>query len=405
MDQTYDYDLPRIRAALPALQDWTYFGTGTLGIMAEPILTKHLEYIRAFERDGMASRPRAVTDYTRARERVASLLGAEPSAVALLRNASDGVNLISAGLQLQPGDEVITTTEEGLELVIPFIAACQRSGARLRFVELTHDPDLFAKRLRAVTSTRTRLVIVSHVSCESGARAPVEIFREVVGQEVLIAIDAAQSVGQFPVDVRTLNADIVISNGHKWLCGPKGTGFTWFAPRALEHIVPVMVGYEGISPNWSRAHYQHELPPTMEFVTTADRFEMGTRAWHLYGALADAIDYQAGLGWDAIFSHVAAMSNLAKARLAAIPGVEIATPQRWEDSSGIVTFALQGQTGVDLSQRLREEYRITQRAVEIPSAVRISCAYFTSPADIDVLVHAIARIANQAATHMAAGSR
>src|SRR5690606_38721884 len=123
------------------------------------------------------------------------------------------------------------------------------------------------------------------------------------------------------------------------------------------------------------------------------QYEFGTRAWHLYGALADAIEYQQRIGWDAIWQHVAHVSDYAKAQLAEIPGVRVITPDTWEASSGIVSFTIDGMSGVDASGRLWKEHRIAQRRVEAPSAVRVSATYFTSHEDIDALCEAVDSLA------------
>ncbi|HYI15799.1 MAG TPA: aminotransferase class V-fold PLP-dependent enzyme, partial [Thermomicrobiales bacterium] len=98
-------------------------------------------------------------------------------------------------------------------------------------------------------------------------------------------------------------------------------------------------------------------------------------------------------GWDAIFSHVDRMSSLAKAVLEEIPGVDVVTPPEWQESSGIVTFTIAGLAGEDISRQLWENERITQRRVEVPSAVRVSCTYFTSEEDVTRLGRAVDQIA------------
>lgn len=386
------YDLEVVRANVAILDEWTYLNTGTVGVMAEPVLARHLDYIGEYERGGHTAQGVATAAYERSRAAVATLIGADPSEVGLNRNATDGINWIAATYPLQPGDEVITSDQEHPAMIYPWLAACQRAGATLRYAALSHDRDALADAIRSALSPSTRLVAFSHVSCETGTRVPVDVIREVVGPDVHVLIDASQSVGQFPVDVRALQADFVIGNGHKWLAGPKGTGFAWFHPDALELVPPVYFGDGAMDPRWSRSYYQATPAPEIRFAGDASRFEYGTRNWHTFGALADAIEYQAGLGWQRIFDHVARMSALTKDTLAEIPGVEVVTPERWEDSSGLVTFTISGLHGGDVYERLWQQ-RIAQRPVEVPSAVRVSCTYFTSEDDVLRLRQEVDRIA------------
>lgn len=387
------YDIADARTRLPVLDEWNYLNTGTVGVMAEPVLQKHLDYIADHERGGHATQARAIAGYERARRTLATLVNAKPSSVALNRNATDGINWVAATFPLAEGDEVLTSTEEHPAMILPWVAACQRVGASMRYVDLSNDSEAFVSSVAAGLTRNTRIVAMSHVSCEKGTRVPVELLRDVVGDDVSILVDASQSVGQFPVDIPSLRANFVIGNGHKWLAGPKGTGFAWFDQQSLHLVPPVYFGDGTVAPRWSREYYQIDVPPTLNFSPGASRYEFGTRAWHMYEALADAIDYQGELGWDAIFSHVAAVSGFAKQALEEIPGVTVISPQRWDDSSGLVTFTIEDLKGVDVSAQLWNAYRIAQRSVERPSAVRISCTYFTTEDDIIRLAEAVDRIA------------
>lgn len=387
------YSVDSVRSELRVLQDWTYLNTGTVGVTAEPVLSTLLEHIAAYERGGHPAQTEAAEHYNQSKEALARLINVNSDEIAFNRNASDGINFVAAGFPLEPEDEVITTDEEHPAMVLPWLAACDRSGARLRFIDVSHDPAVFADNLRQQLTSRTRAVAMSHVSCETGTRLPVQVVREVVGPDVAILIDASQSVGQFPVDVQAMHADFVIGNGHKWLAGPKGTGFAWFRPESIHLAPPVYFHSDTVDPRWTRAYYQQDPAPGLKISSQASRFEFGTRSWHLFASLKDAIEYQECLGWSHIESHMASMSAQAKSMLADIRGITLHTPERWEDSSGIVTFSIDGFTGEEASQRLWNDFRIVQRRVETPSSVRISCAYFTNDEDLGRLYDAVAQLA------------
>lgn len=387
------YDLETVRRDLPHLQDWTYLNTGTVGIMAEPVLRAHLEFISHYERGGHSAQGDAIAAYDRSKDILAAFLNVSSEDIAFNRNATDGINTVAAAFPLKPGDEVITSSEEHPAMIIPWLAACQRSGAHLRYIDVTSEPDQFVSNLRSRLNHRTRVIAMSHVSCETGTRLPVELIREIVGPEVAILVDASQSIGQFEVGVPRLNADFVVGNGHKWLAGPKGTGFVWLKPESIDLAPPVYFHSETLNPRWSRPHYQTEPPPEIKLSTRAERYEFGTRSWHLFGALAEAIEYQSALGWPVIEQHVEMMTTMMKESLAEIPGVTLLSPDRWNDSSGLVTFAISGMPGDEISRRLWDDFKIAQRRVESPSAVRVACAYFTSQEDIHRLVTVVDSLA------------
>ena len=391
-----NYNVRDIRSHLPILQEWTYLNTGTVGIMPDPVYDEFEAAIRSYEQGGHPAQADAVDGAENAKSELASILGVSAMEIALNRNATDGINLVASTFPLDPGDEVVTSSEEHPAMVLPMLAACERAGATLKFVEFDADAANFERNLREVVSGFTKLVAISHVSCETGARLPAAVMRRVVGPRVSILIDCSQSVGQFPFKIPDLLADFVIGNGHKWLAGPKGSGFAWVSPESEHLVPPAYVASDSFDPPWSRAHYQTEPAPALKFRSGAARYEMGTRSWHLHAGLAAAIRYQEGLGWEEIAGHIGATSDTLKRELASIPGVQVISPRDFDKSSGLVTFAVPGLKGEEISQTLWNDYRIAQRRVEEPSSVRISCAYFTDDEDLSKIIGAVQNIARSA---------
>lgn len=331
-EQTLGYDLDAVRKALPIVNEVTYLNTGTVGIMAEPVLARHLASQADFERGGHFAQARAQVSYERARTALAALINAVPDEIALTRNATDGVALIASGLDLSPDDIVLTSSEEHPAVLVPWAAAARRGGARLGLFSISNDPDATLAALEQAITPQTRLVVISHVSCETGIRLPVEeICRRCRVRGILTLVDGAQSLGQFPVDVQAFGCDFMTGNGHKWLAGPKGTGFLYVRQELIERIQPILVGDGSITPRFDRALFgEHPADSDWTFEPTARRFEYGTRNWHTFAALPDAIDYLADLGWDAIERHTATLSTQLKEWLQEIPGITLHTPLAWE---------------------------------------------------------------------------
>jgi selenocysteine lyase/cysteine desulfurase len=201
------------RALFPVLQRIAYLNAGTFGPLAAPTLdAMQAELLADGEggRSGTAYFERALDLRAQARARLGELVNAEPGQVALTSSTTDSCNIVLAGLDLSPEDEVITTSEEHFGLLGPLHA----SGVRVVVAE--PDPDAI---LAAVTP-RTRLLAVSQVLWTSGRALPVRELREQTGVPVLV--DGAQSAGAIPVDATGL--DFFTISGQKWLCGPDSTG-------------------------------------------------------------------------------------------------------------------------------------------------------------------------------------
>lgn len=387
MGTSIPLDLERLRRSLPVLDSVTYLNTGTVGVMPQPVLEKHLAAITSYEIGGHVAQPEAQDAYERARAALARLIGATPECVALTRNATDGVNLVAAGLQLAPTGVALTSDQEHPAVILPWAAAERRGGARLELFPIGSSPEETLESFRRALRPETRIVIVSHVSCETGLRLPVEeICRICRERDILTMVDAAQSLGQFPVDVNSIGCDFMTGNGHKWLAGPKGTGFLYLSPDALSLVDPIHIGDGSVSPRFDRvALGSHPGEAGWGFAETASKFEFGTRNWHTYAALPDSIDYLQRLGWSTIEAHCAAMSDELKRRVSQEPGLTLHSPLAWDDSSGLVTFGVADWSGVELSRRLWDDHNVIQRRVQIPDGIRISCAYFNNEADLDKL--------------------
>ena len=201
------------RAQFPVLDRLAYLQAGSVGPLARPTLDAMIadEERWLAEGRGSARRFEHIVELREVlRRELAALVGVDPAQVAVTASTTDGCNVVLAGLDLGPEDEVVTTTDEHFGLIGPLHA----SGARV--VVTPPDPD----RVVAAVTPRTRLLALSHVLWTTGQVLPVHELKRQSGLPILV--DGAQSVGTMPVDARGL--DYYTISGQKWLCGPEGTG-------------------------------------------------------------------------------------------------------------------------------------------------------------------------------------
>ena len=201
------------RALFPVLERIAYLNAGTFGPLARPTAEAVEQQLRADLELGRIGQPyfdRLQALRAELRAALAELVHVEPEHVSLTSSTTDGCNIVLAGLDLGPDDEIVITGEEHFGLTGPVHA----SGARV--VVADADPEAI---LAAVTP-RTRLLAISQVLWTSGRVLPVHELRERSGVPVLV--DGAQSVGAIPVDANGL--DFLTISGQKWLCGPDATG-------------------------------------------------------------------------------------------------------------------------------------------------------------------------------------
>ncbi|MFN2168009.1 MAG: aminotransferase class V-fold PLP-dependent enzyme, partial [Anaerolineae bacterium] len=326
--------LAHIRASIPALSAAIYLNTGTFGPLPSVVADEIRRAYGLIEQLGTFS-PQVfwhmeLQGYEALRHQVANLLQASADEVVLTRNVTDGINIVLHGLSWQPGDEVILTDQEHPSGTVPWLALAERTGVRLRWLELVHDADEILKRFQQLVTSRTRLAQLSHVSCLTGLRLPVQRLCALARQAgVLTLVDGAHAEGQFAVDVRALGCDFYAACGHKWLLGPQGVGMLYIHRQHVQHLQPIWLGWDVQQP-FDRPRRSYHLQ------TTAARFEQSTRPWPLYLAFGKAIEYVEGVGMDAIEQRVRRLRQGFIADLATIPGITVHSPTDATLGTGLV---------------------------------------------------------------------
>lgn len=388
-------DLARIRAAIPALANSIYLNTGTFGPLPAVVADEIRRVYGEIERQGAFSPAvfwqMELEGFEVVRRQVAGLLHADPAEIALTRNVTDGINIVLHGLDWQPGDQVILTDHEHPSGTVPWLALAERAGVELRWLELVDDADEIVARFQRLLTSRTRLAQLSHVSCLTGLRLPIERLCRLARQAgALTLVDGAHAEGQFAVDVQALGCDFYAACGHKWLLGPQGVGMLYVHSEHVQRLRPIWLGWDVGQP-FDRAARSYRLQDT------AARFEQSTRAWPLYLAFGKAIEFVQGVGLAAIETRVQALRRDFVSRLQAIPGVAVLSPLDPALSTGLVTVRVAGWPYDALQQRLWEQQRIITNVIREFDALRFSLAFFTSEEELATALRAIAEAALLAA--------
>lgn len=380
-------DVAAVRAGIPALSNSIYLNTGTFGplprVTADEIRRVYSEVERLGTFSPSIFHELELQGFEATRRMVAHLLGADPAEIALTRNVTDGINIVLHGLDWAPGDEVILTDQEHPAGSVPWLALAERAGVVLRWLELSFDPDEVVRRFEALVTPRTRLAQLSHVSCLTGYRLPVQRLCELArAAGVLTLLDGAHAEGQFSVDFRSLGCDFYAACGHKWLLGPQGIGMLAIRSGLAEALRPAWLGWDMDQP-YDRASRSYHLP------STAARFEQSTRAWPLYLAFQKSIDFVQTAGLDCIEARVQSLRSRFIADLTAVTGVALHSPAEGALGSGLVTVAVSGWPCDQLQQRLWERRRIITNVIREYDALRFSVAFYTTESELEAAVEEV----------------
>ncbi len=331
------------------------------------------------------------------RARLAAFIGAAQSEeVIFTRNATEALNLCAhtLGAALEPGDEIVISVMEHHSNIVPWQLVAQRTGATLRWFDVTDDGrlDLEAAAATGLINDRTKIVSLTHVSNVLGTVNPIAhiaALAHAVGATMVV--DASQSVPQMPVDVQALGADLVAFTGHK-MVGPTGIGVLWGRYDLLAALPPFLGGGEMIEVvKMTGSTY---APPP-------HRFEAGTPPIAQAVGLGVAASYLSDIGMAQIAAHEQEITAYALKGLLDIPGLTVLGPSEAVDRGGAISFTLAGSDRElihphDVSQILDSRgiavrgghhcARPLHERFGVQSSTRASSYLYTTRTEIDALV-------------------
>ena len=343
-----------------------------------------VEAMRAFVEDNANHGPLHYNEWlnveARLRRRACALLDAErEDDIALVKNTSDGLCLIAAGLDWQPGDRMLLLAGEFPTNRLPWHHLLPS------FVEVDErpfDPDEPERELIESLDDSVRLVAVSSVRYDSGIRLDLaRIGRACRRQGALLAVDAIQHLGALPLSVRDLPVDFVVGGSHKWLLAPEGLALFWSRPSARARLRPVQSGWR-MWPDMFDFKRADESPPA-----GARRFEPGTLNTAGIHGLDAALDTLLDSPCDQRGAALAARVTRLIDGLSTLPEVRIETPADPERRAGIVTF---GSPRCDPDALLRALRRADVFAARRGGGIRLSPHFYTPEAQLDRALGVIA---------------
>ncbi len=380
-----------VRKEFPLTRERIYFNTGGLGPSPNYVLEATLAMMRKVN-EISETEHHVLNDI---RQRVATFLGCDPEELAFTRNATEGMNVIARGvaqgMHFRAGDEIITTTHEHPGGAQPWLALKNDLGITIRLVDPVLDPrknmELFLDKI----TTRTKGIMLSHVTCTLGYKFPVkEICAEAHKRGLFCALDGAQAVGMFPFSLHEIGCDFYTTSGHKWLLGPKGTGLVYISKKARRFFVPTFVG--------AYSNDQYDLDKLiLTYRKSADCTEYGTRNSALVAGLGAAMDFLETIGMKRVAQHGAHLAGYFKSELRTIKGVRILTPASFKTSNSIATFQIDGKNYRDVVTELVKNRKLRVRPVgeHHINAIRVSFHVFNQKKEVDVLLEAVHDMARQ----------
>ncbi len=331
------------------------------------------------------------------RGRIARLIHAEePRRIVFALNCTEALNLALRGM-LRPGDHVVTTRFEHNSILRP-LHELATSGIETTYVPVDRATGrVDADVVREAVRSNTRLIAMQHASNVTGTVQPVkEVGRICREREIAFVVDAAQTLGHLAIDVRAMGIDLLAFPGHKGLMGPLGTGVLYVRPGLEEQLRPLMAGGTGSV---------SELPTQPEFMP--DKYESGSHNAIGLAGLGAAAAWVLERGVESLRQHEVALCRRFLDGVANVEGLTLYGPRDVEQRVGVFSVRVDGLEPAELSAVLETEFGVLTRSgihcapwahdtLGIHAdggATRLSFGAFTTEADVDTCVEALASVA------------
>ena len=353
---------------------------GSLGCTPLPVLRAMIDHLLTSEAFREPDYPWFGYEENRTlrelRDALAAFLHCQRDELALVRNATEGNNLVCNGLDMKPGDEVLLTDQEHPGGRCCWEQKAARFGVKLNIVTLPKPPasvDEIVERFTKALTPRTRLVFLSHITTATGLVLPVkEICQLARKRDALTHVDGAHAIGQIPLDLHDLGCDFYSSSPHKWLLAPKGTGILYIREELQERLWVTIA-----SADWR--NYQRK----------AYRFSnLGTSNLSVMVGLQAALNFFQTIGPERIYQRIHQLAGRVRERIQDYSQLRQANASADGFYAGLVSFEpVKG----DLKDVVRECATRNIRIAGGPERIRVATHIFTQPKELNSFFDAVER--------------
>ena len=311
------------------------------------------------------------------RSRLAKAFGCDAEEMAITRNTSEALETCLFGLDLKPGDEVLTTVQDYPRMLTTLRQRERRDGIKINFITFPLPPpsldDLYDRFAQGITP-RTRLILVSHISFTTGQIFPIKRICQ-LGREqgIEVVVDGAHAFAHLPYKLADLECDYYGTSLHKWLMAPHGTGFLYVRRSRIARLWPLMAAEKSQDDNIRKFE------------------EIGTHPAANHNAIAEALTFTEGIGIERKSARLRYLKDRWATRLRTNPRVSMLTPLDPSQSCGIATFNIEGIDPVKLVAHLWNRYRIIATPIDYANCkgIRVTPSVYSTLGEVDTFCDAV----------------
>ena len=393
-DETFP--LTRIREDTPGVNEVVHFNNCGSALPPTPVLETVINHLKreasigGYEAaDEAQERLNAVYDST------AKLIGSQAHEIAVIENATRAWDMAVYGYKFSPGDRVLLCRAEYVSNVIALLQLKERHQIEIVVIDDDEYGQIDLVHLEEELAKGAEMVTLTHTPTSGGLINPAERVGALCNAyDTFFVLDACQSIGQTPINVKEVGCQVLSATSRKYLRGPRGVGFLYVEESALDRIEPPFLDLRAAT--WTS-------DMGYEIVDGAKRFENWETNFAGKLGLGAAIDYALDLTVEKTSIRLKALAEILRSKLASLNHLSI--HDQGEDKGGIVTFSIEGLESEAVSQKLRAQKINTSTTAPgaarfdldhrgIPTVVRASTHYYNSEEEIDIFVSAVDRLSN-----------
>ncbi len=376
-------ELDQFRTETSGTRHVIHFNNAAASLQPDVVVETVMDYLREEALfGGHETEYKYINQIDHVYELIAKLIGADKDEVAIFENASTAWGNAFKGLQFKSGDEIITCELEYISNLIHLIDV-RKAGVKITVINNDERGNFPLGQMESTITERTKLIAVTHIPSSGGGMLPIEAIGRIAKQHgILYMVDACQTAGQYPIDVKAIGCNILSANGRKYLRAPRGTAFLFVDKAVQDQIKPLLLDQ----------HAARNV--TMDGYTLrpdARRFELYEKSRALTLGLGKAIEYALNIGLDRIWARIQWLAAYTRAELRMIPGITV--HDMGDQQCGIITFSADGFDNKELRDALVSHsinvsfgaaaatlIYMTNR--QLKSLVRISVHYYNTEVEV-----------------------
>lgn len=375
-----------VRQQFPLTKDVAYLNNGTMGPSPYPVI----EAVRKGMMD--CDQLGSYGGWEATQKKIGAFVGANEDEIALTHNVTDGINIACWGLPLKKGDEVIITTHEHVGNAFPWLNRQKLDGIVLRTFTPASTAAETLNRISALINKKTRAIAVPHIPCTQGQVLPAKEI-STLGKEkgLFVFIDGAHGPGQLMLNLHDIGCDVYASCCHKWMLGPKGTGFLYVRKDFQDTLQTYFVGGGSDNAKWNMATNPLQMG---EYASSAHRYYGGTQNIGLYRGVDAAIDFIENIGLQNIHDRIKMLGAYTQQKLLEFGDkVELITPTEEQSRCAVNGFRIKGMEFTKFNTLASEnKIRIRSVAENGLNSLRVSTHIYNTKSEIDKLMELIKKV-------------